>query len=891
VIGETLGPYSVLGLLGAGGMGEVYRARDTRLGRQVALKVLPDAYAHDPERLSRFRREAQALAALNHPNIAQIYGLEETGERHALVLELVEGPTLHEAIAAARPAGLGVGRSLEIARQIVEALDAAHAQGIVHRDLKPANIKVQSNPDDQSVVVKVLDFGLAKALSMDDSTVASDLAHSPTITSPRARQGFGEAGTELGVILGTAGYMSPEQAMGAVADRRADIWAFGVILYEMLGGRLPFQGTDVGTLLTESLTSDVDLRALPADTPPSVRRLIRRCLEKNPRRRLRDVGDARAELDDRDGGDATIAVSPAPPAIARARTRTLLPWSLVALLGAALAVATLRPVAPAPDQSPPVRFLLNGPDGAPFRGEFALSPDGRRVAFMATIKGRSSAWVRTLDTLEVTELPFTENAQGLFWSPDSRSLGHISEGEIRTINVDSGLRGVACRASADREAAWGAGDLIVHGGPSGIQACGRDTPVTALADGEIAHRAPWFLPDGRHFLYLARTPTTAELRIASVDPGSPTVVVGPSDSNAVYSQNHILFVRGNVLLAQPFDASTRTARGEPFRVTEDPIGITLVAARALISASNAGTIGFSAQDARPSTLTWFDRKGTARGTIGSSELSYNLALSPDGQRLAMSRRNRSTMTFNSDIWVLDLARGGQSQRITDHPAAEFDPIWSRDGRTLVFNSNRTGPFALYRRPADGSGIDELIASHDVGLTTPDWSPVADVLLYTVDSDGGRPDIWMLPIGSGEKPSPFLATASSEHQPAFSPDGRWVAYTSNVSGRNEVYVRAFTGETRQFAVSLDGGSAPRWRGDGREIFFLAPDGSMMTASVETTGMRAGTPVRLFGTQIILSNGHPYVVTSDGQRFLFGVPDGATTGSGISIVTNWLAAVRR
>jgi eukaryotic-like serine/threonine-protein kinase len=257
----------------------------------------------------------------------------------------------------------------------------------------------------------------------------------------------------------------------------------------------------------------------------------------------------------------------------------------------------------------------------------------------------------------------------------------------------------------------------------------------------------------------------------------------------------------------------------------------------------------------------------------------------------VSRRSGSTMTFSSDIWVLDLARGGQPQRITDDPAAEFDPIWSRDGRTLVFNSNRAGPFALYRRPADGSGIDERIAAHDVGLTTPDWSPVADVLLYTVDSDGGRPDIWMLPIGSGATPSPFLAAAYREHQPAFSPDGRWVAYTSSVSGRDEVYVRAFTGDTRQFAVSLEGGSAPRWRGDGREIFFLAPDRSMMAAPVETTGMRIDPPVRLFGTQLDLTNGHPYVVTSDGQRFLFGVPEGAASVSGVSIVTNWLAAVRR
>jgi Tol biopolymer transport system component len=877
MIGQTLGPYAVVAKLGEGGMGEVYRAHDARLGRHVALKILPDAYASDPERLARFRREAQTLASLNHPNIAQIYGLEDSGDRHALVLELVEGPTLAEAIAAADPgAGLGMRESLDIARQLVDALDAAHALGIVHRDLKPANIKVRTNPNDQTITVKVLDFGLAKALAPEDS----DVANSPTFTSPA---------TARGVILGTAGYMAPEQAMGKVADKRADIWAFGVVLYEMLVGRRPFHGDDAGTLLTESLTAEPDLRSLPAGTPANVRRLIRRCLEKNPRRRLRDIGDARIEMDDA-GAEADGGTTLPRNAPAGSRVPAWIAWGLVAALGLALGVVTLRPRPAVPSQAPPVRFPLASPDGRPLFGDFAISPDGRAAAFNVMTRGHSAIWIRTFETLRLTELPGSANARSLFWSPDSRSIGFFADGKIKTINVASGVHAVACDPPGDGGAAWGPDGLILYGGPTGIRACGRESPMTVIEGAETGHRSPWFLPDGRHFIYLAVTASSAELRVGSIDGQGSPAVVGPSDSNAVYSDGHLLFVRSGVLLAQPFDTATLATRGDAFRIAEGTVGVPVATRRARLSASNVGTIGFAVLDDRPALLTWFNRAGVSTGTVGAPTVFLNLDLSPDGQRLALSRR--ITISEPTDIWVLDLARGGQARRVTDHPGFEFDPIWSRDGRTLVFNSDRNGSFDFYRRPADSSGADELLVSHKSGLTTPAWSPRRDLLLYSVGAGTVNADIWMLSLDAGGKPSPFLATSFSESQPAFSPDGRWVTYTSNASGRDEVYVRAFEGDTTQLPVSLEGGSAPRWSGDGREIFFLAADRSMMAARVDTTtGIRIANPVRLFDTEIVLSDGHPYVVSNDGQRFLFGVRQGPPARIGASILTNWLAATRR
>ena len=615
--GSRVGEYEIVSLLGSGGMGEVYRARDGTLGRSVALKILPDAYAQDKDRIARFRREAQALAALNHPNIAQIYGLEG----NALILELVEGPTLADMIAAAPAgAGLGVTQSLEIARQLVDALDAAHAHGIVHRDLKPANIKVRIDPVDSAMTLKVLDFGLAKALA-DESSAGSDVSNSPTITNPA---------TARGVILGTAGYMAPEQALGRQVDKRADVWAFGVILYEMLTGRRPFLGADVGSALTETLTAALDLTPVPAGTPASVRRVLRRCLEKNPRQRLRDIGDARIELDDRDD-----AAPPPTSHTSRSPSQTALavvPWILVAALALALAWTMTRSPATLPAEAAMAfRFTTTLP-GDNVILDFAVAPSGRAIGFVGG-RGRdeTSIWVHDFAAAEPPRrIPGTDGAQWLFWSQDSRSIGFFVNGRIGTINLESGVLATACEGLPVTSigAAWGPAGII-HGSVEGVRACGSGQLLTKVAGTEVWHLSPAFLPDRRHFVYQAISPTAVELRVASVAAGGTTTVIGQSDSHAVYSRGHLLYTRNGVLLAQPLDARTLTTTGDAFRVIDDALAGQVTSRRAPLSASPDGVLALRPRDDRLAELTSVDRAGTRLRTIGPPGHWYNFNLSPD----------------------------------------------------------------------------------------------------------------------------------------------------------------------------------------------------------------------------------------------------------------------
>ena len=893
--GARIGPYEVLAKLGEGGMGQVYRARDPKLGRAVALKILPDAYARDPERLARFRREAQALAALNHPHIGQIYGFEEalaansaTGTICVLVLELIEGPTLAELIATrGNGAGLGVTDAVAIARQITDALDAAHARGIVHRDLKPANIKVRVDPDDQSTTIKVLDFGLAKALAPDDESI-SEVANSPTITSPAYAAGFGAQATAQGVILGTAGYMSPEQALGRRVDRRADIWAFGVILFEMLAGRRPFQGGDIGTALTETITADLDLTPLPAATPASVRRLLRRCLEKNPRQRLRDIGDARHDLDERDdAGSRVAAMAPAPPP--RAGWQPWLGWIAAGGFAAALLTLSLLPKPAASSEvAPAVRFFVSPPKEGSRILEVALSPTGTTLAMLTTARDPSSIWIRDLANPVPRELPSTLGASGLFWTADGKSIGFYADKRLQTIDLTSGVQSVVCDLEQPTQVAVAPGGAILYGDAKGIGVCGEKRFATTTAGQEVAHRSPAFLPDGEHFVYLAHAPATAELRIGSLKAGGSTAVIGPSDSQAVYSSGHLLFTRSGALLALPFDVQTLTAKGEPFRVGEDFLGVLVATRRSSLTASRNGIIAFAARDDRPSQLTWVNRKGTPVGTVGKPGSWANFNLSPTEDRLAVSQRTLSSRT--SDIWIIDLQNGAEL-RLTTDPAAEYDPVFSPDGRWVVFNSHRLGTFDLYRRRADGSGADELLLRLPGGLTTPVWFPNEDRILVTANLNLGNADLLTLPFAAGAKETVFLATPVTEAQPAFSPDGKWLAYESHVSARREIVLRAVAAGGSPTAVSLAGGQAPRWRADGGEIYFIAPGGMMMAARIgfDAGVPRVDKPEELFRTNITLADGHPYVVTKDG-RFLLSIREGGSVATGVWVISNWPAAPR-
>jgi Tol biopolymer transport system component len=878
-------------------MGEVYRARDTALHREVALKVLPGVFAQDADRLARFAREAQALASLNHPNIAQIYGLEQTGSTPALVLELVEGPTLADVIQARGPGSpIALTDALAIARQIADALEAAHNAGIVHRDLKPANVKLRvpatavqtplAQLDLSETTVKVLDFGLAKALSADPASGASEPSNSPTLTN-RA--------TALGVILGTAAYMAPEQARGKSVDRRADVWAFGVVLLEMLTGRRVFRGEEVTDVLAQVITAEPDWKALPPATPPAVRRLLRRCLEKDPRRRLRDIGDARIELDHEDAAetvqasaDAALPLEGPPPK----RRLAWLGWAVAAALAAALGVVTVtRPGA----QPPPLtEFTLDGFGALPLSSDFAVSPDGTMLAMVTgAAQQRPAIWIRPLGELEARAIPGTEGAVDLFWSADSQSIGFLADGYIRHVKVATGVAAVACQTDTFRGGTWSHDNTIVFSARTeGLRRCDSSTPITTVASPEVEHAWPVFLPDGRHIVYLAVAPGSTELRVVSLD-GTATTTIGPADSNAVFAAGHLIYTLGDRLVAQAFDASALRTTGDPFPLADGLPGSVSGRRKGLFSASSGGVLVYRLLNDRiPDQLTWIDRHGRPIGKVGEPGVFVNLNLSPTGRQLAVSRLTGSPP--NVDIWLIDFERANQFTRLTDHAGAEHDPAWSPDGRTLIFNSNRQGAYALFQKPADpGAAEENLVSGGSTGwMTTPEWSGPAKAIFYSLQSSPPSRDIWLLPVEGERKPRAFLATRFDERDPAPSPDGRFVAYESDASGRREIYVRPYPAGEPAVPVSVAGGVAPRWRGDGREIVFVSLDGMMMGAAIDTSaGVRVAPPRELFPVTLGTTDGHPYAVSSDGQRFVIPVRETSARPAPLTVTTDFVAGAVR
>ena len=876
------GSYTILGPLGAGGMGEVYRARDSKLGRDVAIKILPPHLLDDQERRARFTREARLLATLNHPHIGAIYGLEEAQGLTALVLELVEGLTLAGHLARGP---LPIADAVAIARQIAEALEAAHHKGIVHRDLKPANIALHSSTNAAGIpssvaFVKVLDFGLAKTLAAgahEDITQASFDA------------------TAEGRVLGTPAYMSPEQARGQGVDKRTDIWAFGCVLYEMLTGRRAFDGDTLSDTFVSILEREPDWTALPAQTPASVRLLLQRCLRKDPGRRLHDIADARIELEESEA-PARSASPTAGAAPGRSRQRQLA-WLTaalvtVAVLGA-ITIAWMRwhRAPPAADR---VEFVVAPPDGWDFTGSsFAIAPDGRHVVAVASSRGTSLLWIRAIASSGWRQLAGTEGALNPFWSPDSQAIGFFANHKLRTVRTSGELPISLCDARSFDNAggAWSSTGVIIFGVEDVIQQVssrgGKPTTVTRLVNGDTAHRWPAFLPDGRHFLYLAQRPGLNELRVGSLT-SDRTESLGRSESDARYDGDRLVFVRGGALMAQPFDVSTFKTKGDAVVIANE-VAVVDPTARGVFSISG-GALAYSRVGRTMNQLTWFDRKGQPVGTIGNPGFHINLNLSPDNRRLAASLlTEQPDSQSNVDIWIIDLARVATPQRITDHPAREFDPVWSPDGTQVAFTSDRTGEKnSLYVRSSSGSGEDQLLVKSETVITTPDWSR-DDVIMFSERGSATQSDLWTLSRSGERKRSVFLQTAYDELAAAFSPDGRWIAYESNKSGRNEVYVRPFPVNEQVLPISRDGGRAPRWRADGRELFFLAPDGTVMTAATDTTGdLTAAVAKPLFPTgSSFTGNLRPYAVTRDGQRFLIPVP--RKEPDSITVVLNWPAAV--
>ena len=836
LVGRHIATYEILAPLGVGGMGEVYRARDTKLNRDVAVKVLPELFALDTDRLARFKREAHVLASLNHPNIAAIYGFEEapsTGSGqavHALVLELVEGPTLADRIARGR---MPLDEALPIARQIAEALEAAHERGIVHRDLKPANIKVRADG-----TVKVLDFGLAKVL--EPESIGADPSQSPTVYNPAA--------TQPGLIIGTAAYMAPEQARGRPADKRADIWAFGCVLYEMLSGVRAFSGQDVSETLAAVIKGEPDWHALTNETPAPIRRLLRRCFAKEPKGRLSDASMARLEIDEALSGPQLD--NPAARTTSRRMERFV--WAPALVLVAALAVAigvwALRPLPPEGE----LRFEINTPPTTdPL--SLAISPDGQKIVFVATSEGRAMLWLRLLDSGTAAPLAGTDGAMAPFWSPDSRSLGFFTstDGQLKRIEIDSGSVQALGRFPRGTGGTWNRDGTILFATLSGAgpilrvsSTGGEASSVTRLEAPALTHQLPQFLPDGRHFLYHTLVPPGVYL--GQLD-GSETRRLIDADAAAVYASGHLFFVRQGTLFAQAFDPDRLVLSGNPFRVAEQ------VASEPALSASATGTLvyrgGSAPVVARP--LVWFDRSGKEIGRVSEPDPGFRPVLSRDGSRVALMR---GTITGPPEIWQLTLERGVLTP-VTSNGKINLDPVWSPDASQIVFSSSLpTGAFDLYRKSMTGGGDEELLlaATEDRGaLVASDWS-LDGFLLYGSSDPKGGADIWALPLTRGGKPFPVVQTSFEEKDGQFSPDGKWIAYQSNKTGGSEVYLQRFSPSGVPERISIDGGAQVRWRRDGSELFYIARDGRLIAVPIrfapDSQTCKIGIPVPLFATSV-------------------------------------------
>ncbi len=882
---QLIAHYRLLSKLGAGGMGEVYRATDTKLGRDVAIKMIPAAFAQDADRMARFTREAQMLAALNHPNIAQIYGVEE----RALVMELVEGATLAERIAQGP---VPLEEALPIARQIAEALEYAHERGIVHRDLKPANVKI--TPEGR---VKVLDFGLAKALANDP--VSSNPASSPTLTM---------RSTVAGVILGTAAYMPPEQAKGKEVDRRADIWAFGVVLAEMLTGLPMYRGETASEVLAAVIMKEPDLSGLPAGTPAQVRKLLARCLDKDPQRRLQAIGEARIAIEEALSGNAVAEVAAVPAPVASARG--IYPWIAASVLAVALAALALVHFREKPPEEALLRFslssperatfVLTGPGGSTDIGPPVLSPDGRRIAFNAHQEGsRTLIWLRSLDRLDAQPITGTEDAMYPFWSADGRSLAFFSGGKLKKVDAAGGPTLSLCDATRGYGGAWNQEGIIVFSSATGplqkvSAAGGVAVPVTTLDPNkhETSHRWPWFLPDGRHFLYLAVAGDHSTIRVGSLD-GGETKTLFESRLNAIYAQGHLLFMRETTLMAQPFDAQRLLTAGDAVPVAEQ-IRTTTESLHAIVSASQNGFLVYATGTLPATQLTWFDRKGKATGTLGDGGTASSVALSSDRRNAAASLVDPGSR--NRDIWIFDVTRGLKT-RFTFDPADERQAAWSPNGRSLVFNSNRTGHFDLFQKQANGVGNEELVLADSIDKYPTGWSPDGKFLLYNTFSDPNtKDDIWVLPIGperSGEprKPFPFAHTACNEDNGQFSPDGRWIAYESDESQRKEIYVAPFPGPGGKRQISIGGGIEPRWRKDGKEIYYISLDLKLMAAAVNTKAdvLDVGVVSTLFAGPWSAGGGYHYDVSADGQHFLVRAEQNQAVQP-LTVVQHWTAGLK-
>jgi eukaryotic-like serine/threonine-protein kinase len=885
--GTKLGPYEILSPLGAGGMGEVYRARDTRLDRSVAIKVLASHLSSSPELKQRMEREARAISSLNHPHICQLYDIGSQDGADYLVMELLEGETLAERL---RKGPLPLPEVLRIGIAVAEALAAAHRRGIVHRDLKPGNIMLTQGG------AKLMDFGLAKPLGLSDAGAGSGTPPSftamPTLSGPNPLSPL----TTAGSIVGTIQYMSPEQIEGKEADARSDIFAFGSVLYEMGTGKRPFEGRSQISLASSILEKDPEpIRVLKPVTPLAFEHVVTTCLQKNPEERFQSAQDVKLELQ----WIATERPAPALPAAPApaARGRERLGWAMAvaaALLLGAAAMLLYRPAQLAPS----IRTVINPPEKATLNltgdsaGPPVLSPDGASVAFSATgSDGRTSLWVRPMNSLEAHSLPDTEGAIFPFWSPDGRSLGFFTPGKLKTIDLNGNSVQVICDAQLGRGGAWGAGGVILFSAnPSSpimrVSASGGTaTPFTKVDTTQhTSHRWPFFLPDQQHFLYLAihHDPSKAgnnTIYYASLD-GRENRPLIRSQSNAVYASGFLLFAHGDQLMAQPFDPAKGKVSKEPQSVSRGVMN-DLATWHMDASASGDGTLLFGSGGSGNLQLVWMDRTGKKIGVLADKFTNLQMArISPQGDRIALQLD-----AGINDIWVLDLARGVRT-RLTFGPIANTYPVWSPDGSWIAYASSRDGHFNLFRKHSDGSGAEELLVSEDAQMIGNDWSRDGKYLFYS-RSIGGSGEVWVLPVEGERKPRQVL---SRGFQGRLSPDGHWLAYTSSESGANEVYVVAFGGGQGKWQVSATGGMQPSWSADGKELFYMDPTYNLYVAPVKTV---AGA-LQFGAAQMLVSKWSApqvfYEVTPDGKKILLDDVSQQVNQS-VTVVTNFAAGLKK
>ena len=878
--GARLDHYEIAEMIGKGGMGEVYRATDARLPREVAIKTSKQEFSE------RFTREAKVIASLNHPNICTLF---DVGPNY-LVMEMIEGPTLSERI---KEGALGLDESAGIMRQVADALEYAHEKGVTHRDLKPGNIKIR--PDG---VVKVLDFGLAKVAPASAGESASP-EDSPTLTM---------GATQAGVILGTAAYMSPEQALGRPVDRRADVWAFGVVFYEMLTGARMHKGESFQEVMAGVLKDEPDLTKVPVQT----HRLLKRCLEKDPNKRLRHVGDVMALLDDAPvSGSQTAAVlsTPAPPAAAP-RNKWLWP-AVAAIVVVAGTVADWAPWGKPADPTQAVRFEVGPSDKMTFinQASMAVSPDGRWMVLPARGEdGVAHLYLRALDGVAVRALPGTEGTSSApaSWSYDSRWVVFAKDGKIEKVDIQGGPpQNIADFPGALAGASWNSEGVIIAGSSFAggrpilrVPASGGPaTPVTALAPGEAGHLWPEFLPDGKHFLYERGSPDAAKagVYIGSIDVRSDQQSMQrllASDRQASYARapgggtGHLIFMRGTALMAQPFDPNKLALSGEPVAIV-DGVDWFSVSRHGLFSVSDTGTLVYREGTGTQTVLTWFDRQGNSGGTLGDPGDYAHPAISPDGSRVAVGVGPAASR----DIWILDVARG-TSTRFTFDPAGDDYPAWSPDGKNIAFSSDRGGQMNLYIKPSDGSGEERLLLKTEEPKTVEHFTKDGRFLLFTSRGAKTASDLWALPFPGEGKPVSLLQTQFQESNARVSPDGRWLAYFSNESDALEIYVRPFrpeapAGTGAKWLVSKGGGFFPRWRPDGKELFYLAAQA--MAVEIDTSkGFQAGTPRPMFGSA---STTQTWDISPDGKRFLIAGPPNAGRVIPFTVVLNWAAGLKK